>query len=102
MLLVQVTETEILLECADGVIVELPVKNCGSMLLETLSSSSLQLEDIFKIGQMLAFKVVKPAALAAVTKRGLDFSFRKKYFKSTWEVVRNKFKGQYAVQYFSK
>uniref|UniRef100_A0A183F1K9 Molybdopterin molybdenumtransferase MoeA n=1 Tax=Gongylonema pulchrum TaxID=637853 RepID=A0A183F1K9_9BILA len=43
-------------------IVQLPVENCGAGLLKTLSSSSLQLDDVFRIGQMLAFKVLKPAA----------------------------------------
>ncbi|KAM3724009.1 Protein RRP5 [Dirofilaria immitis] len=57
----KIKETEILLECSDAVIVKVPIQNFGNVILETFqSSSSLTLEDVFRVGQMLAFKVIKP------------------------------------------
>ncbi|VDN03170.1 unnamed protein product [Thelazia callipaeda] len=56
----RIKETEILLECSNGVIVVAPITNFGSALIETLQNSSLELENVFQVGQMLAFKVMKP------------------------------------------
>lgn len=47
------------MECSDGVVVKVPIQNFGNLMMETLKSSSLTLEDVFKDGQMLAFKVIK-------------------------------------------
>uniref|UniRef100_A0A915PIT9 S1 motif domain-containing protein n=1 Tax=Setaria digitata TaxID=48799 RepID=A0A915PIT9_9BILA len=55
----EIKEAEILLECADGIIVQVPVPNFGNLFLEALRNSSLELDDIFNLGQMLAFKVIK-------------------------------------------
>nr|CRZ23505.1 Bm2236 [Brugia malayi] len=55
----KIREAEILLECSDGVVVKVPVQNFGSLMLETLRNSSITLEDVFRVGQMLAFKVIK-------------------------------------------
>ncbi|EJD75660.1 S1 RNA binding domain-containing protein [Loa loa] len=44
----KIKEAEILLECLDGVVVKVPVQNFGNLMLGTLRSSSLTLEDVFK------------------------------------------------------
>ncbi|VDK79654.1 unnamed protein product [Litomosoides sigmodontis] len=65
----KIKETEILLECSNGVIVKVPIQNFGNLMLETLKDSSLTLEDIFKVGQMLAFKVIKAREIHEIQKK---------------------------------
>ncbi|OZC11410.1 hypothetical protein X798_01266 [Onchocerca flexuosa] len=72
----KIKEAEILLECSDGVIVKVPVQNFGSLILETLqSSSSLTLEDVFRIGQMLAFKVLKAGEIHETERKRKKVSY---------------------------
>ncbi|CAG9531341.1 unnamed protein product [Cercopithifilaria johnstoni] len=73
--IMKIKGTEILLECSDGVIVKAPVQNFGNLMMETLKNSSLTLEDIFKVGQMLAFKVIKAREINEVQKKGKKVSY---------------------------
>ncbi|KAL4002483.1 S1 RNA binding domain family protein [Acanthocheilonema viteae] len=73
--IMKIKETEILLECSDGIIVKVPVQNFGNLMLETLKNSSLTLEDIFKVGQMLAFKVIKAREIHEIRKLGKKASY---------------------------
>ena len=55
----QILDVEVLLETADGTIVSLPASNISENLANTLKDSPVTLNDIFTVGQMIAFKVVK-------------------------------------------
>uniref|UniRef100_A0A0R3RVQ9 S1 motif domain-containing protein n=1 Tax=Elaeophora elaphi TaxID=1147741 RepID=A0A0R3RVQ9_9BILA len=71
----KIKEAEILLECSDGIIVKVPIQNFGSLMLETFKNSSLTLEDVFREGQMLAFKITKAREIRETQKKGKKASY---------------------------
>ncbi|VDM36741.1 unnamed protein product [Toxocara canis] len=61
----KIHDDSVMLESADGVLVTLPATNISDQLTTPLESSSFTLMDIFAVGQMIAYKVIKTANLTA-------------------------------------
>ncbi|PAV61916.1 hypothetical protein WR25_19035 [Diploscapter pachys] len=66
----EVEETFVLLDCVDGVKVELPATNIGKTFLEALKSDKISLEEAFPIGMMVPFKVARPSVVQPPKKKG--------------------------------
>uniref|UniRef100_A0A915ER45 S1 motif domain-containing protein n=1 Tax=Ditylenchus dipsaci TaxID=166011 RepID=A0A915ER45_9BILA len=59
----EINETDVLLECAEGILLQLPANRISRTFTKQMSTSDVTLDDIFTIGQAIAFKVFDMARI---------------------------------------
>lgn len=79
----EIHDTNVVLECAEGIQVTVNCSRISQKFSELLSKKevSFTLDEIFKVGQLLAFKVVKSASKEGDLTRNSFKVFRASAFK---------------------